>query len=70
MFMPVVVMCLVAEPQNCAVFRGNILEDEESCVVEMYTQGLPNLTNQCQEAYIAGLTCLEVDILDQAAELE
>lgn len=70
MFMPVVVMCLVAEPQNCAVFRGNILEDEESCVVEMYTQGLPALTDTYQEAYIAGITCLEVGILDQAAELE
>lgn len=70
MFVPIVMMCLVAEPDNCAVFRGNILEDEESCMIELYTQGLPNLTNQFQDAYIAGITCLEVDILDQAAELE
>lgn len=70
MFMPIVVMCLVAEPENCAVFRGNTLPDEESCMVELYTQGLPNLANQFQDAYIAGITCLEVDILDQAAEAQ
>lgn len=70
MFMPVVVMCLVAEPDQCQVFRGYIAEDEESCMVELYTQGLPALTDAYQEAYIAGITCLEVDILDQAAEAQ
>jgi hypothetical protein len=69
-FMPVVVMCLVASPDECQVFRGYIAEDEEACMIEMMTVGLPTLTDMYQDAYIAGVTCMEVDILDQAADAQ
>lgn len=68
--MPIVVMCLVAEPDQCQVFKGYIVETEEQCVVDLYTQGLPSLTSQLPEAYIAGITCLSLDILDQAVEAQ
>lgn len=70
MFMPIVVMCLVASPEECQVFRGYLSESEEDCMVEMMTVGLPSLTNMYQEAYIAGVTCLEVDTLDESANLQ
>lgn len=70
MFLPVVAMCLIAEPQQCNVFRGVLTEDEETCMVQVMTEGLPSLTNAYQNAYIAGITCLEVDVLDDAASLE
>lgn len=70
MFIPIVVMCLVAEPSQCQVFSGYIVETEEQCMVDLYTQGLPALTSQLQEAYIAGVACLPLDILDQAAEAQ
>ena len=70
MFMPVVVMCLVASPDECQVFRGYIAEDEEACMVETLTVGLPALTDMYQNAYIAGIHCMEIDILDQAAEAQ
>ena len=70
MFIPIAVMCLVAEPDRCAVFNGPIVETEEICMINMMTQGLPNLTEQMPDTYIAGVTCLELDILDQAAEAQ
>jgi len=70
MFLPIVAMCLIAEPQNCNVFRGTLTEDEETCMVELLTVGLPSLTSTYQEAYIAGIDCVEIDILDESAELQ
>lgn len=69
MFLPVVVMCLVSAPDDCQVFRGYFTEDEESCVFSMLTEGLPALTDTYRDAYVAGATCIEVDLLDQAARL-
>lgn len=70
MFAPIVVMCLVAEPTRCNVFSAPMMETEEMCQVFVMTEGLPTLTNQYPDAYIAGIDCLEVDILDQAADAQ
>ena len=66
MFVPIVVMCLVTDPDRCGAFNGPAVETEEVCLIDMLTQGLPSLAEQMPDAYVAGVTCLEIDILDQA----
>ena len=70
MFIPIAVMCLVAEPDRCAVFNGPIVETEEICMSNMMAEGLPSLARQMPEAYLSGITCLDLNILDQAAEAQ
>ena len=70
MYVPVILLCLISEPESCALFRGPIVENEQQCEVSMVTQALPLLAQQNPDSYLAGFTCLDVTILDQAVEAQ
>lgn len=65
MFAPIAIVCLLSNPTECTTLTGPRYETEQECVNSLAMA--VNDLNRMSSVYVAGLTCLEVDLLDQAA---
>lgn len=66
-FVPVLMLCLSNNPTQCTIVNGGVFETEQECQVDILIGGIPWVESERPEAYIAGLTCLEVQLLDEQA---
>ena len=65
MFTPIAIVCLLSNPTECTTLTGPRYETEQECM-----NGLAMAANdlgRMSSVYVAGLTCLEVNLLDQSA---
>lgn len=64
-FIPVVISCLVADPDMCMPIMGYAELTEEDCMYSL-TLAVDALALR-PETYIGGLACIETYILDEEA---
>ena len=64
-FIGVILLCLVDEPNQCMTVSGPIFATEEECRADVLYNGLPYFTDERPDLYIAGLTCVEAQLLGE-----
>ena len=65
MFTPILIACLISNPNECTTLTGPRYETEQECVDSLV--GAVDEINNMSPVYVAALTCLEIVVLDQSA---
>lgn len=62
MFLGMLLVCQLMNPDNCTVVTGNPQTSEESCVNDLVTAGIPYVNMTIGDRmYIAGGGCLPIE---------
>lgn len=59
MFIPMVVMCLITDPNDCKAFTGPPMETKVNCEVSVISSGIPLLYKDGVN-FVAETQCIEL----------
>lgn len=66
-FIGVVLICQELQPTNCMVINGPIAITEQACYDDLMTNGANSIAINFPNTYIAGATCMYVELQDEPA---
>ena len=66
-FVGVIMICMITDPNNCMVINGPVVSSEILCQADLLSEGLPAVEEYYSDAYVAGLTCMEVYLQGEPA---